>query len=170
MLFAKLCDRSSVDELHRQVEFAVLRNTAVQQPSDVRVIEGCENLPLLPKAFSKEIAREWQVDELNRDLLLKLAVIAMRKVNRSHSTSAQQPVDLVRPKGAPRSLCLALRIALTRSRIFHPRRHLLLRIVRCQQRLQLRRQRGIARTALLKSRRPKGEWRGQYLMKERLGP
>src|ERR1700722_14461992 len=60
------------------------------------MLQSCKNLPLLAKSLAEDVSSERQVNQLDGDLLLEVAIGAMRQVNGAHSAAALQTVDLVR--------------------------------------------------------------------------
>jgi hypothetical protein len=64
------------------------------------MLESGENLALHAEALAEKVCRERKIDELDRELLLELAVNTMRKINSAHASAAEEPIDLVRPDAA----------------------------------------------------------------------
>src|SRR5262245_64458260 len=73
-----------------EVRVPVRRDAAIQQADDVRVTEGGENLPLGPEAMRRPGVADRRRDHLDRDLLRKRAIGALRtdrkstRLNSSH--------------------------------------------------------------------------------------
>src|SRR5204863_571663 len=94
MRAAVLVNRNAVDELHRQERQTVRRTAAVNEPSDVRVLQRGEDLPLLAEALHERLAAS-AAYELDRDALREL-VVADSEKDRSHSADAELPHDAIR--------------------------------------------------------------------------
>src|ERR1019366_2120920 len=78
VLGAVLGDGDSVDVLHREERLAGVGNSSIEEVGDVRMDQPGEDLTLLQEAVSKHVCCKGQVDQLDGDLLLKLAVHTMR--------------------------------------------------------------------------------------------
>ncbi len=81
--------------LHDEVRLARLVDTAVEEARDVRVLERRQHLPLDAEAPLQIGVGDGAPDDLDRDLLLELAVDALGEVDRAHPAPpelAQDPV------------------------------------------------------------------------------
>ena len=85
----------SLDVLHREVRMAIHRHTAVEQPREVRMFQRRENLSLAAEATHGRLAHRLRTQELHRDALAELIVVARGFVHGAHATDADAPRDLV---------------------------------------------------------------------------
>ncbi len=92
---AKAVDGNAVDVLHGQVEVAFRSHATVDEAGDERVLQPGKNLSLLAEAFAKKIGGQRQVDELDRNLLIKLTVRTMSQIDGPHPAASQKTIDLV---------------------------------------------------------------------------
>ena len=83
-----LVDRLSFYVLHDEVRPTVIRHAAVHQSCDVRVVERGENLALGTEPLEHEIGVHAALDELDRDLLLILAVSPLGEIHGPHAAPA----------------------------------------------------------------------------------
>jgi hypothetical protein len=60
------------------------------------MLQPGKDLALLAEALAKQFRGKWEVDELDGNPLVKLAVSAMRQVNRAHAAAANQPIKPIR--------------------------------------------------------------------------
>ena len=106
MLLAIAMDGNAIHVFHHQIRIARGGNSAIQQPSNIRMPQAGQNLPLLAKAFAEEAGGQRQVNQLDGDLLLELPVGAMRQIDGAHAAATQQMIEEV---GADLSrFCLSL--------------------------------------------------------------
>jgi hypothetical protein len=82
-------DRLSIDVLHHEERLAVLGGTAIQEPGNVGVLEGRQDLPLGPEPGDHLGGVHSPLDELDRDLLLEQPVRTSAQVDRAHAPPAQ---------------------------------------------------------------------------------
>jgi hypothetical protein len=97
MLRAVALNWQAIGVLHRQVKFAVLADTAIQHARNIGVTKPCKNLALAAELLPEEVGRKGQVNQFDGDLLLKLPVGAMRKINGAHAAAPDQTVQFVGP-------------------------------------------------------------------------
>src|ERR1700674_2717871 len=83
------------DQLHHKVGHALFRRAAIEQPSDIGMIEAGEDLPLILETIDNEIRVLTRADQLDCDLLLVLVVCAEGSVDLTHAANADLPHDLV---------------------------------------------------------------------------
>jgi len=81
-----LRDRNAVDIIHHQVRRTVGGNAAVDQTSDIRMLQPRQNLPLLAKALHQARSRIRQL--LDRDALFELTVVALGQPDLAHAAAA----------------------------------------------------------------------------------
>jgi hypothetical protein len=130
------------------------------------MLQAGQYLPLLTKSLAKQIGREGHINELDRYLLLELAVGAMRKVDSAHSAAAQQTIDLVW------SNKLAIRRKIRDASRFLPAgcHHPFFRLAGFQQRLHLTGQRGVRAALSFDQFRSLFMGSGESLSDNRLNP
>jgi hypothetical protein len=92
---AVLGDRPAGDVFQDEVGAAVNGRAAVQQPGDVGVGEGCEDLPLDQEAAQDLFGVHAPLDQLDRHLLVVGGVVAHRQVDRAHAAPAELGGDAV---------------------------------------------------------------------------
>ena len=92
LLLAEAGERNAVDILHRQIRFAVFSHAAIEQPRYEWVYQPCEDLPLLQETITEKLGRQRQVDQLDRHLLLELAIFAVRQIDAAHTAATQEAV------------------------------------------------------------------------------
>ena len=90
-----LVDRLSFYVLHDEVRPTVIRHAAVHQSCDVRVVERGENLALGTEPLEHEIGVHAALDELDRDLLLILAVSPLGEIHGPHAAPADLTLHAV---------------------------------------------------------------------------
>jgi hypothetical protein len=88
-------DRNPIDVLHYKEWLSLAGHATVQQPGDERMIESSKNLALEPESLPEKIGRERKIDQLDRYLLLKIAIHAMCHVHGAHTTAPNEPVNFV---------------------------------------------------------------------------
>ena len=88
LFVAKTVDGRSIHVFHRQVQIAIAGYTAIEQAGDQWMLESCENLALLTEPFAEEAGRKREVDKLDGDLLLELAIGAMGQIDGTHASAA----------------------------------------------------------------------------------
>src|ERR1700722_2871497 len=96
LLIAEGVDRHAVHILHGQIQIAILRDAAIEKARYIRMLKAGEDLALLAKSLTEDVSRERQVNQLDGDLFLEMAIGTMRQIDGSHSAAAQQTIDLVR--------------------------------------------------------------------------
>jgi len=96
LLVAITIDRSSFDVLHYEVRNPVSGFAAVEESSNVRMIEIGEDLHLVTKAFANAFAAETWIDQFDGNLPAVLFVIAFGKKDCTHSAVAELAQNLVR--------------------------------------------------------------------------
>ncbi len=92
---AILIDRQAFDQLHHKVGHAFFRRAAIEQPSDVWMIEAGQDLPLVLETIDDEIRVPARSEQLDGDLLLVLVVRADGSVDLTHAANADLPRDLI---------------------------------------------------------------------------
>ncbi len=93
-------DRLALDQLHHQVGDSFLGRAAVEEASDVGMLEGGEDLPLDAQARPEELRIGSCPHELHCDLVLVFLVDSLRAVDFSHPAGTdflQQPVGAEPP-------------------------------------------------------------------------
>ena len=83
-------DRLAVDELQHEEGLAVGRRAAVEQASDVRMIEPREDLPLAQEAPPDPLGVETGLQKLQRHALLELPVAALGDPDLSHAAAPEK--------------------------------------------------------------------------------
>ena len=96
LLGTETMDGNSIHIFHRQVKVAACCNSSVQQPGDEWMLQSCQNLPLLTKSISEQAGGQREIDQFDSDLLLKLAIGAMRQIDGPHAAPAQQSIQHIR--------------------------------------------------------------------------
>ena len=97
-------DGHAVDPLHHQVGTAVGQRSAVDHASDGRVLEPRENAALAPEAIEQVLGVEAAAHDLDRDLLLEGAVVALAGIDVGHAAAAEEPDDAKRSRALRRAL------------------------------------------------------------------
>ena len=116
-LLAIPVERFALDQIHDQIGKPFLCGAAVDQPSDVRVIELRENLPLRAHPLQDEARRVARGHQLDGDFFFVLRIDAPGAIHLAHATGADQREDLVRadapadPALAPIIRCHTLSLA-----------------------------------------------------------
>ena len=59
------------------------------------MLQSGKNLPLLAKSLLKDASRKGQVNQFDGDLLLELAIGAMRQIDGAHAATPQQAIQQV---------------------------------------------------------------------------
>ena len=95
VLVAILGDRQAIDELHDEVRKAIGSCSAVQDLTDVGVIEAGKNLPFVAKASGSELCAQLRTDDFQGDFLPVLAVRTNGTINRAHPAHPNFPEDFV---------------------------------------------------------------------------
>ena len=88
-------DGNTIHELHHAVEPSILHDPAVQEASDVGMMEGGQDLSFLLEASGLLRGGDAVPEELQGDPLPEFAIGSLRQVHGPHSPSAQdfqQPV------------------------------------------------------------------------------
>src|SRR6185503_12293348 len=88
LVFTVLVDRTAFDEFHYEVRQPVRGFAAVEQTSDVRVVEFGEDLHLVAKATLNRLSTETRLDEFDRHLLAVMFVVALGEIDSAHSAAA----------------------------------------------------------------------------------
>src|SRR5689334_13214892 len=91
---AVVVDRLAIDELHGEVRQPVRRQAAVDEASDVGVLEQGENATLLDEATDD--ARIAVLNELEGDALLELPIGTLGEEDASHAAAADLANDAER--------------------------------------------------------------------------
>ncbi len=91
----RLVDRQPVDIFHDQIGRSLRADAAVDQPGDVGMLEPSENAALGAEGLAGEIDQP-RADELDRDLLIVEAVIALAEPDAAHAAEAQAPNEAER--------------------------------------------------------------------------
>jgi hypothetical protein len=81
MALAVFVEGQSLDVLHHEVRQSVFGRVAIEQARDVRVVEARKDLPLIPESAQHRICVHAALDELDRGLVLVLAVRAPREID-----------------------------------------------------------------------------------------
>ena len=102
-LVAETVDGHAIDQFHDKIGDSVAARTAVEQPSDIRVIEPRENLTFARKSNDGAPMPNSAVENLDCDSLRNLAVDTLGSKDRAHSASA----DLLTGDEWPESLAHA---------------------------------------------------------------
>ena len=97
VLAAILRDGDAFDVLEGEVEFAALGDATAEQTRYEGMREEGEDLAFLTEALAEEFARDGDVDELDGNLLVELAVAAVCEVDGAHAAAADEVIELVRP-------------------------------------------------------------------------
>lgn len=102
-------DRHALDVLHDEVRPTVRRGAAIVEPCDVRVLERGEDLPLVAEAEQDVVGVHPAPDQLERDALLELRIVAFREVDGAHPPAPdllEQPVRADAPSQGERAVPL----------------------------------------------------------------
>ena len=83
-------DRGALDVLHRQVGQAVVGATTVEQAHDVGVFERREDLPLVAEPCNRLGRPHGMRQDLDRDSMMELRIIALREVHRAHAALSEE--------------------------------------------------------------------------------
>ncbi|MBV6430200.1 MAG: hypothetical protein IANPNBLG_00304 [Bryobacteraceae bacterium] len=86
---------AALDVLHGEVREAVTSDAAIEQLSDVRVLEAGKDLTLLLEALQDDGGVHAAADKFDGNALLKLVVIADGKEDGSHASTANWLEDAV---------------------------------------------------------------------------
>src|SRR5690606_7705447 len=86
-------DPLALDILHREERTAVIGDTAIEQPRDVRVFEPRQDLPLAQEPPDRLARVGPAPDQLERVPLLELTVIAVRR-SEEHTSELQSRENL----------------------------------------------------------------------------
>ena len=87
-------DRPTLDQFHHEIGQAIGRQTGVEQPRDVRVVERGQRLLLDRKALQHPDAVHAALEDLDGRAARVGAVCAVGSVDLTHATAAQQAVEL----------------------------------------------------------------------------
>src|SRR6266852_5482332 len=88
-------DRRALDVLHDEVRHAVVRHATVEQSGNRRVLKLGEHLPLGEKTAPRFDTRQPVFQQLDGDLLLKVAVRAFTQVDDAHAAFAEFAYEAV---------------------------------------------------------------------------
>ena len=86
----RLCivgNRRAVDQLHDDIGCAVVANPAVKQMRDMWVMQPREDSPFIGELFLRGRGKDVAADDLNRDLLLKQAIVARTALDQPHAAA-----------------------------------------------------------------------------------
>ena len=86
MRIAVLVNRSAFNQLHHQVRNALVGRPSIEQPRNIRMIERCENLPLMPEPFQNRRRIVPTPHQLDRYFLFVLPIGTARTVHLTHSS------------------------------------------------------------------------------------
>ncbi len=95
VLLAILEQIATIDAFHDQIELAVVHAAAVEQTRDVRMTESGQHLPFAAEALEKIAGLETGAQDLHRDLLLELPVVAFCPVHPAHAAGTDFPDDAI---------------------------------------------------------------------------
>ncbi len=70
-------------------------HSAIQQPGNIRMLQSGKYLPFLAKSLLENAGRKGQVNQFDGDLLLELAIGAMRQIDGAHAATPQQAIQHV---------------------------------------------------------------------------
>src|SRR5262249_24542733 len=85
---AILVDWKAIDEVHHQVRYALVGDTAVQKLDDVRMIQCGQCLPLAEKSFPDRLVSSPTAHHLDGDALARLLVSALAQIHHRHTALA----------------------------------------------------------------------------------
>lgn len=94
---AVLEDVDAVDVLHDEVGEPLRRGADVQEPRDVRVVEGGKDPALGAEAAEDVVGIEPAAHELDRDVSAEVVGLVRREVDAAHPAAPEEPFDAVRP-------------------------------------------------------------------------
>ena len=83
--------RLAFDVLHRHPGSAVIQFTAVDELGDMRMAESCQQGAFAAQARGDAVVVTQATQQLDRDLLLEIAVLALAKEDRAHAALAKSP-------------------------------------------------------------------------------
>ena len=95
MLFAKSMDRNSIDVFHHQEGLSLAGDSPIQQPCDQRMVEPGEDLAFEPEPFSEKVGGQGQINQLDGDLLIEIAIRAVSHIDGAHAAAPDEPVNLI---------------------------------------------------------------------------
>src|SRR5580658_6626020 len=95
-MIAITVDGFALDQLHYKIRCAVVCGPAVEETSNIRMIEAGENLALILEAADDEARTLSRTYDFKRNLLAVLIVGAESEIHFSHSSRANQLHDLIR--------------------------------------------------------------------------
>ena len=85
VLIAIAVDRRAVDVLHGEVRELVVGDATVEKPSDARVRERGEDLPLVEESADGLGGLQAARQHLERDALTKLPIVSLGEVHHTHA-------------------------------------------------------------------------------------
>ena len=88
VLIAIVRDRQAIDIFHGKKRRALFRQSAIQQPCDIGVLQSGQNLAFALKAPDDFVGIHAALDQLERDLLLEIAFGALGEKDRAHAADA----------------------------------------------------------------------------------
>ena len=94
-------DRLTFDVLHHEVRCAVLGRSAVEQVRDVRMAQLRQDLPLGLEPPQQRVGVEARLQQLDRDLLLVLLIVADRLEDLAHAAAAGLADDAIGTEPLP---------------------------------------------------------------------
>jgi hypothetical protein len=97
---AVLRDGQAIHVLHDDVRVPILGDAAVQQPRDVRMHEGRQNLPLGDEALVQRIGHVARANQLDRDLMLELPIGALGEVDDTGAATTDLANEVIRADAA----------------------------------------------------------------------
>ena len=89
-------DRLAIDELHYEVGQPVIRQPAIQQSSDIWVIERSQRLPLMTEPPQDVLVIHPAPDDLYGNIPLESIIIALGLVDGAHTSVAEFFADAIR--------------------------------------------------------------------------
>src|SRR5918997_886519 len=101
MTIAITVERLPLDVLHHEVGQTVLSSAAVEQATDVRVIERRKDLSFFTKPAEDEVSVHPALDQLDRRCFIKLVIGARRFVHRAHTTASDFSLNSISAEAAP---------------------------------------------------------------------
>src|SRR4051812_29148014 len=106
---AKFIDGLAFDVFHYEVREATLCRAAIEQTSDVWMIEAGQYLPFVAEAGEHQIRIHPTPDYFDSNLFLILIIIARRQVNSTHPSPTNFAIDLIKSNVlADHGLCFIL--------------------------------------------------------------
>ena len=90
---AELVQRLAVDELHDEVRTPIFRGATVDETSDVRIFQLCENAALLEELVEEILF--FRLEEFDREAWAGISILPRGEIDDAHSALVQPREDVV---------------------------------------------------------------------------